>query len=180
MYLQVFFIIALSNCPSLGEIIRPLTAGIDDIIAATASGIPCTAIVRSYLNRIANFNPRLNLMLSLHPAVLSLAEAADALRASGRPLGPLHCIPVIISDNFDFNGTVTTVGSSALSDNVASRDSYVASVIKQSGAILIGSGNMAEWGMCSEKSISSLGGLAKNPFDAMRSTYGPQGKTFSL
>jgi amidase len=81
---------------------RLLEATIDDIHAAfRADRLTCRALVDGYVRRIEAYNqggPRLNAVQTVNPRALQDADRLDAaFRASG-PVGPLHCIPVLVKD----------------------------------------------------------------------------------
>ena len=71
-----------------------------------------------YINRILALDqngPGVNSVIEFNPEALTLAQNADALRAKGKVLGPLHGIPVLLKDNIDTGDKMqTTAGSFAL------------------------------------------------------------------
>ncbi|MFB3067676.1 MAG: amidase family protein, partial [Acidobacteriota bacterium] len=76
------------------------------IHATFASGeISCVGLVAGYLDRIDAYDdqgPELNAILTVNPRALEVAAALDARYAADADgVGPLHCIPVIVKDNFD-------------------------------------------------------------------------------
>ena len=69
-------------------------------------------IVDSLLGRIAKANDKLHAFTEVYATeAKALAQAADAARASGFPLGPLHGLPVAYKDLCDIAGKVGTGGS---------------------------------------------------------------------
>src|SRR5262247_596977 len=76
-------------------------------------------ITRAVLERIERLNPRLGAFVLVH-GERALAEARTAEQAvlAGRPLGPLHGIPLSIKDNLWTAGERTTFGSRLLKDFV--------------------------------------------------------------
>src|SRR5262249_50218414 len=71
--------------------------------AEMASGkLTSVALTQSYINRVLTLDqkgPGVNSVIELNPDALSMAKNADALRANGTVLGPLHGIPVLLKDN---------------------------------------------------------------------------------
>jgi len=71
-------------------------------------------VVQAHLNRIAAYDkrgPLINSLITVNPHALKEADRLDAaLKASGRPVGPLHGIPVIVKDNIDVAGLPMTSG----------------------------------------------------------------------
>ena len=53
-----------------------------------------TDVVRAYLERIRMLEPRLNTFITINDRMLEDAERADSEIVAGRPLGPLHGVPV--------------------------------------------------------------------------------------
>lgn len=58
--------------------------------------------------------------------------------------GPLHNIPVLIKDNINTTGMVTSAGSVALGDNKP-EDAPIITLLKEAGAIISGKANMTEF-----------------------------------
>src|SRR5687767_1890003 len=84
------------------------------IHAALASGqLTCVALVQSYLDRIEAYDkrgPKLNAIITVNPHVLEQAAEMDRRRAAGAPMGSLHCIPVVLKDNYGTADMPTTGG----------------------------------------------------------------------
>ena len=64
-------------------------------------------------------------------------QATVALRA-GRAIGPFHGIPFALKDLIDVEGRVTTAGSAARKEHVATSTAVVASRLLAAGGILVG------------------------------------------
>ncbi|MBA3559000.1 MAG: hypothetical protein H0W30_10405 [Gemmatimonadaceae bacterium] len=72
--------------------------------AFRARTLTCRALVQWYLARIDSIDPRgpaLNALVILNPAALSIADSLDRRYAGQGPVGPLHCVPMIVKDNFE-------------------------------------------------------------------------------
>lgn len=79
-------------------------------------------------------------------AARAAADAADARRRIGVPLGPLDGTIVSIKDLFDVAGEPTTAGSLMLRNTApALRDATVVSRLRQAGAVVLGKTNMTEF-----------------------------------
>jgi Amidase len=83
--------------------------------ALRAGELTCRQLVRSYLAEIASRDqtgPAVNSFLELNPDALTIAKRLDqAFQASG-PVGPLHCVPMVLKDNYGTaNRNHTTAGS---------------------------------------------------------------------
>jgi amidase len=104
--------------PSIGADVPGFTvveASIAGLEAAYASGqTTARAVTQAYLDRIGAYDksgPFINSLITVNPRALEEAERLDALlRTTGRPIGPLHGIPVIVKDNIDVAGLPMTSG----------------------------------------------------------------------
>src|SRR5215469_9725453 len=97
----------LSAAPAKGEsfhLIRSEEATIADIHAALRSKeLTCRQLVQRYIDRIEAYDkkgPTLNAIIMINPDALATADALDAKFAQSGFAGPLHCVPLIVKDNF--------------------------------------------------------------------------------
>ncbi|MEH7224186.1 amidase family protein [Bacillus sp. JJ1566] len=126
-------------------------------------------LVLMYLHRISNFDSELKSIIEVNPDALQIAMMLDAERKEIGPRGPLHGIPVLLKDNLDTNDKMhTSAGSLALADSYAPEDSYVAYLLREAGAIILGKTNMTEWANFMTEGMpsgySSRGGQTLNPY----------------
>jgi fatty acid amide hydrolase len=155
---------------SAAELARRIAAG--DLSAAE--------VVEAHIRRIEAVNPRLNaLVVPLFDQARKEARTADAARASGKPLGPLHGVPVTIKEMFDVAGTATTVGLSARAEQRAAADAFPVSRLRRAGAIILGKTNVAQLGMMFE-SDNPLYGRTNNPWNLARTSGGSSGGEAAL
>ena len=70
--------------------------------------------------------------------VMQQAKQLDALRTSGRPLGPLHGLPVGLKDIIDTAGLPTENGTALDAGRKPTEDAYVVRRLKQAGAVIMG------------------------------------------
>src|SRR5882672_9507018 len=122
---------ALFISPRLHACAERAPAGSLDLTTATladlrgaldAKKITSVALVKGYLARIADCDPRLHAVIALNAQALSEAETLDRERRAGKIRGPLHGIPLVLKDNIDLAGAVTTAGSLALVENLRARN----------------------------------------------------------
>ena len=98
--------------------------------------------VESYLRRIEERNPALNAYtLVLAEQATDAARAAEAAVMSGRPLGPLHGVPVAIKDLDDVAGVPTSMGSLAVENRVPKTSAAAVERLLEAGAIVLGKTN---------------------------------------
>ena len=149
--------------------------------ALRARTLTCRALVQSYLDRIAAYDkrgPAINALITVNPVALTVADSLDAqLRARGS-LGALHCIPIIVKDNFETRDLQTTAGSLALEGWIPPQDATMVRRIREAGAIVLAKANLAEWAFTPYETVSSiLPGYTKNPYALDRVTAGSSGGT---
>lgn len=158
------------------------TASIATIHAAfKARRLTCRALVQQYLTRIEAFDkrgPAINSIVLLNPDALAVADSLDRRYAARGAVGPLHCIPLIVKDNFETVGLQTTGGSLALEGWTPLQDATMVKQVKDAGAIVLAKSNLAEWAFTPYETVSSiLPGYTKNPYALDRVTAGSSGGT---
>ncbi|KAK0383700.1 hypothetical protein NLU13_9611 [Sarocladium strictum] len=162
-----------SFTPGPGFDVREAT--IDSIHDSLYKGeVTCRDVVSAFLARIEEFNPLISAVLSLNPAVLADADLLDADDAPWSEKGRLHCIPILLKDNYDAVGMPTTAGCKALAHLEPTSDAPVVTALKSAGAIILGKVNMHEMAL-EGLSVSSLGGQTLNPYDLSRTPGGSSG-----
>lgn len=140
-----------------------------------------------YLKRIEvvdKSGPAINSIIELNPDALSIAEAMDKERKTGKVRGPLHGIPVLIKDNIDTGDKMmTTAGSLALVGNKAGQDAFIVKLLRESGAVLLGKTNLSEFANFrsthSTSGWSSRGKQTKCPYILNRNPSGSSAGTGS-
>ena len=163
------------------EEFSPVEATIGTIHAAFAEGrLTCVQLVQSYLERIEAFDdegPALNAILTTNDRAMETAAEMDRLwRANRATMLPLHCIPVILKDNYDTVDMPTTGGSLALAQSVPPQDAFVVKKLRDAGALILAKANMTELAL-GGSSVSSIGGQTRNPYDLTRTPGGSSGGT---
>ena len=159
-----------------------MEATIAEIHAAMKTGqVTCRTLVEQYLRRIEAYDkigPAINAIVVLNPDVLAQADALDTRYKQAGLTGPLHCIPVIVKDNFETVGLQSAAGSLALAGFVSTKDAFQVRRIKEAGALVLAKSNMAEWAFTPYETVSSiLPGYTRNPYALERVTAGSSGGT---
>lgn len=139
-------------------------------------------VTQAHLDRIAAYDrmgPALGAVIVVNPQALAEADALDAkFKATGKLVGPLHGVPVLVKDNYDVAGLQTTGGSSALIGWIPQRDSTAVTRLRAAGAIVVAKTTMSEWARGGVDNINSvLPGFARNPYNTAYATGGSSGGT---
>jgi aspartyl-tRNA(Asn)/glutamyl-tRNA(Gln) amidotransferase subunit A len=107
--------------------------------AVAKRSITATELAEACLNRIESLDARLKAWVYVDPeAVLAEARAADQAVSSGRPLGPLHGVPVGLKDIYYTANIPTRAGSEVYKDFVPEFDATSVTLLKRAGALMLG------------------------------------------
>jgi aspartyl-tRNA(Asn)/glutamyl-tRNA(Gln) amidotransferase subunit A len=103
-------------------------------------------VTQSCLDRIAQWQPRLNAFMAIEAdEALAAADAADAALAKGDAKGVLHGVPLAHKDMYYDAGKVVTCGSKIRRDFVATTTATALQRLKDAGTIRLGSLQMVEF-----------------------------------
>jgi len=114
-------------------------------LAGTYTSADLTA---TYLSRIETLDrsssgPNLNSILCTSPSALEEAAAFDAeLKKTGKLVGSLHGIPVIVKDQVQTKNMATTFGCVAAKDWVPAEDATLITKLKAAGAVILAKSSM--------------------------------------
>ena len=133
-----------------------------------------------YLQRIEALDregPELRAVIELNPDALADADRLDRERKAGGATSPLHGIPILIKDNIDVAGRMSTsAGSLALGHWSPTQDAFIAARLRAVGALILGKSNLSEWAnLRSTHSVSGWsgrGGQTRNPYALDRNPSG--------
>jgi amidase len=140
-----------------------------------AGAMSAVELVREHLERIELRNGAVNAVVTTVPErALAAAEEADARRAAGEALPPLHGLPIAHKDLVDTAGVRTTYGSPSFHDHVPDADELLVSRLRAAGAIMVGKTNTPEWGAGSH-TFNPVFGPTRNPWNTSRSAGGSSG-----
>lgn len=134
-----------------------------------------TELLQLYLDRIAALNPAVNAVVTLdEERARQAAAAADAARAAGAPIGPLHGLPMTVKDAIETAGIRSTGGAVELRDHVPAADAPAVRRLRAAGAIVFGKTNLPRWSG-DLQSTNELFGATSNPWDLERTPGGSSG-----
>lgn len=105
-----------------------------------ASGaIKAVDVVEACLARIAQVEPQVQAWAWLDGNLaVEQARALDARRTAGRPIGPLHGLPVALKDIIDTKGIPTANGLAVDAGRVPTEDAWIVARLRAAGAIILG------------------------------------------
>ncbi len=115
------------------------------------SRLTCVKLVQLYQRRTLAYNEApqeaglaLRAVLMLNPHAVEQAAALDRLYQRDRGVGKrfLHCMPVLLKDNYDTFDHPSTSGSYAMLGHQAGRDAHAVAGLRRAGAVILGKTNM--------------------------------------
>src|SRR5262249_47962940 len=122
--------------------------------------------------------PALNAIIMVNPNALAVADALDAKYAQSSFAGPLHCVPVIVKDNFNTVDMPTSAGSLSLKGSMPPSDAFQVRKLREAGALILAKSNMAEFAWSPFETVGSLlPGYTRNPYALDRVPAGSSGGT---
>lgn len=128
---------------SLGQL---RTASLEEVARSIRDGLVSSVeVTQACLDRIDALNATYRAYLTVrHDEALAEARAADQALAKGRPVGPLHGVPVNVKDAFLMTGTETTVASELLRGYAPAHMGHATCVKRliRAGAIILGKTNV--------------------------------------
>lgn len=127
-------------------------------------------LVQWYLYRIVLFEndstKTLHTIIDINPNAVKEAELCDS-KSSDKD-HHIFGMPILLKDNIDTKGILTTAGAMALSTNIPNKDAFIVENIKSKGGIILGKVNLSEWAyyFCDSCPLgySAIGGQTLNPY----------------
>ncbi|CAI7637209.1 unnamed protein product [Penicillium bialowiezense] len=127
-------------------------------------------LTTAFLRRIEAFDkvgPRINAMMALFTTAIEEAASLDRyFKETGKFKGKLHGIPIVVKDQADTKGIVTTHGSAVGLNNVADKNAFAIKKLKDAGGIILGKTTTSEWACCWFSASGATGyEFTKNPYN---------------
>jgi Asp-tRNA(Asn)/Glu-tRNA(Gln) amidotransferase A subunit family amidase len=115
--------------------------------------------VTACLERIGAVDDSIEAWAFLDPEhAIAQARAADVWRRSGRPLGPLHGVPVGLKDIIDTADMPTEYGSPLYAGRLPASDAAAVAMLRAAGAVVMGKTVTTEF-------AAGASGKTRNPHD---------------
>lgn len=153
---------------------------------ADGSVLNCETLLALYQERIYAINDApqpsggrpVRGVLSLNPAAPAQARALDALYQRDGGIGdrPLHCMPVLLKDNYDSFDHPSTSGSYAMLGHQAGIDAESVRGLRAAGALIMGKANQDEFAYFTT-GFSGRAIQVSNPYNTAESPAGSSSGT---
>ena len=134
--------------------------------AMRAGELRAIEVVEAFLRRITQREPSLRAWAWLNPdQALEAAARADAAKDAGKPLGPLHGLPIGVKDIIDTFDMPTECGTPIRKGRRPEADAIVVARLRAAGAVILGKSVTAEFAFHAP-------GPTRNPHDPTRTPGG--------
>ena len=147
--------------------------------AFRGGSLTCRSLVQQFLDRIEAQDKKgaaLNAIVLVNPNALSAADDLDRRFRESGPVGAMHCIPIIVKDNYETVDMPTTAGSLSLKGMSTGKDAFIVRQLRAAGGVMVAKSNMAEFAFSPVETVNSiLPGYTRNPYDTSRVTAGSSG-----
>lgn len=132
-------------------------------------------LTQHYLDCIKKIDPEVNAYVTVTDELaLKQAHESDARRAKGQLKSALDGIPGALKDVICVKGVRATASSKMLENFVPPYSAHVATLLDDSGMILLGKTNLDEFAMGATTEYSAFG-VSKNPWDLTKVAGGSSG-----
>jgi len=134
----------------------------------TTSAVEQTKNALEVINRL---QPSLNAFAHIAPEaeLMSIAEALDRERQSGKIRSPLHGLPISVKDVVHVKGMPTSSGSKVMEGFMPDDDATAVRLLREAGAIIMGKAHTHEF------ALGVTTPQSRNPWDTSRDPGGSSG-----
>jgi len=153
-----------------------VTKTVAELTGLMGSGdVSAREVTDAHLERIDAVDPDVKAFLAVDPdRARAAADAVDAKRRAGEPLGRLAGIPVALKDLFTYRGLPTTCGSRILEGWLPPYDSTTTTRLLDADAVILGKTNLDEFAQGSSTENSGYF-VTHNPWDLTKVPGGSGG-----
>jgi aspartyl-tRNA(Asn)/glutamyl-tRNA(Gln) amidotransferase subunit A len=146
----------------LPDLTRLTAAQLSDLLGNAV--VSAREVAQAHLDRIGEVDADIHAFLHVDAeGALAAADAIDAARAGGEPLGALAGVPLALKDVLTMQGVPTTCGSRILEGWRPPYDATVTRRLREAGIVILGKTNMDEFAMGSSTEHSAYG-PTRNPW----------------
>jgi amidase len=150
------------------------------------STLTCVKLTQLYIERIFAYNDTpqpsgglpIRGVLTINPTALDQAATLDALYARDGGVGEryVHCMPVLLKDNYDTFDHPSTQGSYAMLGHQAGVDAESVAGLRSAGALILGKANQDEFAFFTT-GFSGRAIQVSNPYNTRESPAGSSSGT---
>ncbi|KAI6092650.1 amidase [Hypoxylon rubiginosum] len=146
-----------------------------------AGDLTSVAVTRAFCKRAAAAHQLTNcLSETCFERALSTAAKLDAhLAETGKPVGPLHGLPISLKDNFNLVGLDSTVGFASHVGDPAKYESVLADLLREAGAVFYVKTNVPTAMMIAE-TVNNVFGRTVSPLNRRLTSGGSSGGESAL
>lgn len=182
------------DATTVGPEFHLVEATLDDVHAALAgkqrladgSRLSCEKLAQMYIERIFAYNDHpqpnggrpIRGALYINPHAVDQAIELDQryVRDGGTGKRSLHCMPVLLKDNYDTADHPSTSGSYAMLGHQAGVDAHSVAGLRQAGALILGKANQDEFAFFTT-GFSARAIQVSNPYNTAESPAGSSSGT---
>ncbi|KAI1376757.1 amidase [Hypoxylon crocopeplum] len=153
-----------------------------ELLPKLASGeLKSEAVTRAFCKRaVAAHQLTKCLSETCFERALATAKQLDEhLAQTGKPVGPLHGLPISLKDNFNLVGLDSTVGFASHVDDPAQYESVLAELLREAGAVFYVKTNVPTAMMIAE-SVNNVFGRTVSPLNRKLTSGGSSGGESAL
>ncbi len=153
---------------------------------ADGSTLTCVSLVQMYIDRILAYNDMpqpsgglpIRGVLTINPHALDIAAELDVAYERDGGIGEryLHCMPVLLKDNYDTFDHPSTSGSYAMLGHQAGVDAHSVVGLRAAGAVILGKANQDEFAFFTT-GFSARAIQVMNPYNTSESPAGSSSGT---
>lgn len=138
-------------------------------------------VTRAFCKAAASAHQLTNcLTAAFFEEAIERAKSLDrAFRETGKPVGPLHGLPISLKDNFNLKGKDSTVGFATFANDPAKYDSTLVELLRDAGAVFYVKTNVPTAMMIAE-SVNNVYGRTVNPLNRALTSGGSSGGESAL
>ncbi|KAM4056607.1 amidase [Hirsutella rhossiliensis] len=140
-------------------------------------GYSCLQVAEAFLHQAAVAHQLTNCLTEIFFAeALEQARQLDhVLQTTGKPVGPLHGVPVSVKDHFNVKGQRTTASYICFAAlPVKDNDAHIVEILRNAGAVLYAKTNNPQCMMALE-TVSNIYGRTLNPWNTKLGAGGSSG-----
>lgn len=157
-----------------------------DLVLQDGSTLTCVDLTQQYINRIFAYNDTpqpsgglpIRGVLHINPNALEMAADLDMAYERDGGVGDrfLHCMPVLLKDNYDTFDHPSTSGSYAMLGHQAGVDAHSVAGLRAAGAVILGKANQDEFAFFTT-GFSARAIQVMNPYNTSESPAGSSSGT---